>query len=88
MSSVPIRPWTRVRLSKDTSAVTRIASHADRPVSRTIRYTARSATIPAITLGMRQAMPLSPKRNIDVAMSSLPNAGCSVFGSNPGGLST
>ena len=38
MSSVPIRPWTKVRLSKARIPTARIASQAVSPAARTIRY--------------------------------------------------
>ncbi len=81
MSSTPIRPWTIVRLSNEVRNTASRASHAVPPAARIVANSAMRATIPAITLGMRQPMPLSPNAVIDPAISSLPRGGCSVFGS-------
>ena len=51
------------------------------PAALIVANSAMRTTMPAITLGTRQPMPLSPKMVIEPAISSLPSGGCSEFGS-------
>ena len=81
MSRTPIRPWTIVRLSSEARNTASSASHSLPPAARMAKNSASRATIPAMTLGIRHPMPLSPNAAIEPAIRSLPSGGCSLLGS-------